>query len=56
LFRQWQRLSPDDRHAMQRAATSCYRNHFGVALATQRLLAVIDPAAAPGRAESAGQK
>jgi glycosyltransferase involved in cell wall biosynthesis len=46
LFRQWKSFSPDDMATMKTAARTCYENHFGVARAARRLLAVIGPSAA----------
>lgn len=45
LFREWKNLSPEARLAMSQAARNCFEKHFGIAPATRRLLAVIDPAA-----------
>jgi glycosyltransferase involved in cell wall biosynthesis len=41
LFRQWKSLSAEDRATMIAATKSCYENHFGIALANQRLLAAV---------------
>jgi len=45
LFRQWKSLSPEDRATMITATKACYENRFGVTLANQRLLTVVDQTA-----------
>jgi len=42
LFRQWESLSPEGRAVMATAAKSSYENRFGIALAAQNLLAIIE--------------
>jgi glycosyltransferase involved in cell wall biosynthesis len=49
IFRQWKSLSPESRTAMQKSARACFENRFGIAPATRRLLAVIDPRAASSK-------
>lgn len=43
ILREWKKLSPESRAAMQQSARKCFENRFGIAPATRRLLAVIDP-------------
>lgn len=52
IFRDWTNLPPEAHAAMQKSARASFENHFGIAPAARRLLAVIDKSAVGARGKN----
>jgi glycosyltransferase involved in cell wall biosynthesis len=55
LFRGWKSLSPEDKAVMKMAAKSCYEDRFGIALAAEYLMSVIEDLTLPAPGERLSQ-